>query len=223
MYVITDHNNGNFVILGPIEWRPRYISDILFDELQEEVNITKEDEARVPFEPVDGIKIRKCQTIFEEINEKIERHEGPFWEYDDEDPDIQATATWRKTDKSLEVVKSEQKAIVADLRWEKENVGINLTIQETKVWCDTSRDGRDIFLQQYLLMGDTDVVRWKFPNNTWLTLSKAELGYIVQEGALYIQSCFDWESDWAKTIDNCISLEELGALKYTEEEEQPDG
>ncbi len=222
MYVITDHNNGNFVILGPIEWKPRYISDILYDELDEEIQVTKEDKERVPYEIAPGIKVRKCQTIFEELNTKIHRHEGPFWEYDDENMDIQATATWKRTDKKLEIVKSEQKTVVAELRWKKENIGIKLTIQETEVWCDTSRDGRDIFLQKYLLMGDEEAIRWKFPQDIWLTLSKSELGYIVQEGALYIQSCFDWESDWASIIDNCSTLEELDDLKYIEEE-QSDG
>ncbi len=223
MYVITDHNNDNFVILGPIEWKPRYISDILFDELDQEITVTKEDEARIPYEVAPGIQIRKCQTVFEEINEKIERHEGPFWEYNDEDPTVQATATWKRSDKSLEIVKSEQKAVVADLRWKKEGIGVKLVIQETEVWCDTSRNGRDIFLQKYILMGDEDTIKWKFPGDLWLTLSKAELGYIVQEGALYIQSWFDWESDWSETIDSCVTLEELDGLVYIEEEDPSDG
>ena len=217
MYVITDHNNGNFVILGPIEWKPRYISDILFDELDEEVAVTKEDEARVPYEVLPGVKVRRCETTYEEINSKIHTLDGPFWEYDDENEDVHAVARWIKKDKPLDAVKLEQKAIVADLRWNRENNGVNLTIQDTDVWCDTSRGSRDIFLQKYMLMGETDTARWKFPNDIWLNLSKSELGYIVSEGSQYIQSCFDWESTWAETIDACSTLEELDALTYEEE------
>lgn len=216
MYVITDHNNGNFVILGPIEWKPRYISDILYDEFFEEVNLTKEDEKRVPYEVLPGVKIRRCQTLHEDINPKIHRHEGPVWTYDDENSEVQATATWFRADKPIDQVKAELKAVVANLRWQKENKGVVLTIQNTEVWRDTSRGNRDVFLQKHSLMQDGDTINWKFSGGVWLTLSKAELGHIVSSGVAYIQSCFDWEAAQSGIIDACATLEELDALTFEE-------
>lgn len=216
MYVITDHNNGNFVILGPIEWKPRYISDILYDEFFEEVALTKEDESRVPFDILPGVTVRRCQATHEDINPKINRLEGPYWQYDDANAEVQATAAWIKVDKPMDQVKSELKAIVADLRWRKENKGVVLTIRNSEVWCDTSRGNRDVFLQKYSLMSEGDTINWKFPGDIWLNLSKAELGYIVSSGVAYIQSCFDWEAAQDGIIDACTTLEELDALTFEE-------
>ena len=222
MYVITDHNNdANFVILGPIEWKPRYISDILSDELEEDIVVTQADAFRVPFEPAPGVKIRKCTTSYEDgINGKIEMLAGPFWTYDDENTEIQAVASWIKKDKPIDLVKSELKSLVAEERWKKEAKGVTLTIQETEVWCDTSRGNRDIFLQKYVMMGDNDTIRWKFPS-CWLDLSKPELGYIVSEGSKYIQECFNWESDKNIEIDSCSTLQELDDVEIGNDERNP--
>ena len=216
MYVITDHNNQNFVILGPIAWKPKYISNILSDEFDEEITVTAADETRVPFDVIPGVTIRKCSAFYEDINPKIERHEGPFWVYDDSNSEIQAVATWERRDRPINMVKSELKAHVADLRWQKENKGITLNIQGTDVWCDTSRGNRDIFIQKYMIMGENDTINWKFPTDVWLSLNKTELGLIVSSGAAYIQSCFDWESTQSSIIEACTTLEELNLLIFEE-------
>jgi len=189
------------------------MSDILSDELDQDIVITREDESRVPFDVVPGVTIRKCISVYEEINAKIHRHEGPFWVYDDGNTEYQATATWERRDKPLEQVKADLKNLVADIRWKKEGKGVTLTIQGTEVWCDTSRGNRDIFLQKYTIMPDNTTINWKF-QNTWLELTKAELGTIVTEGSTYIQSCFDWESAQSVIIDNCSTLAELDALVF---------
>jgi hypothetical protein len=223
MYVVTDHNQQNFVILGPISWKPRYISDIISDELQEDVTVTQADESRVPFEPYPGVKIRKCITNYAPIaNSLIQVHQGPFWTYDDLNPEFQATATWVTMPRDIRMVKSELKNKVADIRWKKENLGVTLTIQEVEVWCDTSRGNRDIFLQKFMLMGDTDQINWKFPQ-TWLTLTKSELGLIVAQGGEYIQSCFDWEKEQVTIVDACETLEQLAELVFEESENGTEG
>lgn len=213
MYVITDHNTQDFVILGPIAWKPRYISDILSDELDQDIVITSADESRVPFDVIPGVTIRRCNMEYAEINPKIHRHEGPFWTYDDNNPEIQAVASWQQQDKNIDQVKAELKNLAADVRWTKENQGVTLNIQGIDVWCDTSRGNRDIFLQKYTLMPDDTTINWKFPNG-WLELSKAELGTIVTEGANYIQTCFDWEASKSALIDACTTLSELDALQF---------
>jgi hypothetical protein len=222
MYVITDHNSGDFVILGPIAWKPRYISSILSDELDVEISVTAEDEARVPFVVHPGVVVRRCETVYEEINNKIHTHDGPYWTYDTKHPTVQATATWRRKDKPIETVKHELKAQVADIRWSKENTGVFVNIQGVEVWCDTARGARDIFLQKYSIMLEGESLNWKFPNNTWISLSKSDLGLIVSSGAAHIQACFDWEAQQAQIIDACSTLEELDALIF-EPAESVDG
>lgn len=214
-YVITDHNNQNFVILGPIEWKPNYIANVLTDELQVDITVTKDDQQRVPYEILPGVKVRRCQSTYDDINPKIQGHQGPVWTYDDSS-EIQATAHWFSVDLPINQVKSSLKAQLANLRWQKENTGIELLVQNTQVWCDTSRGNRDIFLQTYSIMNDNENIRWKFPNNIWLDLTKNELGYIVSEGAKYIQSCFDWEATQAAIVDACQTLNELDQLTFEE-------
>ena len=216
MYVITDHNNGNFVILGPVDWKPRYISDILSDEFDENITVTKEDALNVPYDIIPGVTARKCISVYENINTKIHRYEGPFWVYDDANEEYQAVATWEQRNKDINYVKAELKNLVADLRWAKEAKGVTLTIQGTEVWCDTARVNRDIFLQKYTIMPDNTTINWKFQNSVWLELTKAELGTIVSEGSTYIQSCFDWEAEKSVIIDNCTTLAELDALVFVE-------
>jgi hypothetical protein len=223
MYVVTDHNNQNFVILGPVAWKPRYIGDIISDEIQEDVTVTQADEIRVPFDPYPGITIRRATAVYEPItNDLIQVHQGPTWTYDDENPETQATATWIAVDRDIREVRSILKNKVADLRWKKENAGITLTIQGVEVWCDTSRGNRDIFLQKFMLMGENDTVNWKFPN-VWLNLTKNDLGQIVSAGGAYIQSCFDWEQIQNYEIDACETLAELAALVFEEPSETPNG
>lgn len=64
-------------------------------------------------------------------------------------------------------------------------------------------------------MPDNTTINWKF-QNTWLELTKIELGTIVTEGSTYIQSCFDWEAAQSVIIDNCTTLAELDALVFDE-------
>ena len=65
-------------------------------------------------------------------------------------------------------------------------------------------------------MADTDTINWKFPE-TWLTITKQELGYIVSQGVAYIQGCFDWEVQKNAEIDACTTLAELDAIIIAEE------
>jgi hypothetical protein len=216
MYVITDLSN-NFVILGPVEWRPKYFSDIIEDEIYQRVEISKEDEQKVPYEPIPGIKIRKCNVVYEEINSKIQTHDGPYWEYYDDSESIQAKATWIAKDKSLTEVKNNLKNIAAGIRWKNEIKGVKVDIQNVNVNCDTDREFRNIYLQKYILMEEDATVNWKFSENIWLTLTKQELGYVIYEVANYIQSCYDWESEKTILIDSCNTLEELDELVFEED------
>jgi hypothetical protein len=209
MYVITHHHDYDEVLLGPINWNPRYIASVLQSDLDldQAPTILASDEQRVPYDILPNVRVRKVNEVYAELNAKTQRHEGPFWTYDNDE----ATATWTAVDKPIDLVKGELKTLVAAERYIRENAGITLTVQNVPVWCDTSRGNRDIFFQKYAVMGENDTVNWKFPN-TWLTLTKAELGIIVASGTAYIQGCFDWEETKSVEIDACTTLAQLDAI-----------
>jgi hypothetical protein len=227
-YVITNQAEGGFILLGPVPWNARYFSAVISDELDEEITIGKSQEDQVPINIQNGdVFIRRCYTHHNEItNPKIQQHGSPVWEYF-ETPEIidgvpyHAKATYPVVEKNIDMIKYELKKLTADERWKKESQGIVLTIQGNEVWCDTSRGNRDIFMQKFLLMGENDIVRWKFPS-MWLDLTKTDLGIIVSQGAAYIQQQFDWESQIISQVDAATTAQELADIVIIEPEE-PNG
>lgn len=209
MYVITHHHDYDEVLLGPITWNPRFIASVLRTDLDLSYtpNIVASDEQKVPYEVLPNVWIRRVTNVSEDHNPKLHTLIGPYWVYNG----TEATAEYRKQDKPLEIVKAELKQIVTANRYQKEIAGIKVTIQGVEVTVDTARDNRDVFVQKYLLMSDTDTVDWKFPE-TWLTLTKADLGIAVQGGVTHVQSQFSWENAKFNEIDACTTLEELDAV-----------
>jgi hypothetical protein len=143
-------------------------------------------------------------VTYEEINPMVQYHRGPAWTTNEDS----ASALYEAVDTPIEQARSNFRNQAADERYKKEIAGTQTTIQDFEVSLDTSRDGRNIFLQKFSLMGDSDNVNWKFPEG-WLTLTKADLGLIVASGAAYIQTCFDWEKEQVAIVDACETLTEL--------------
>ena len=216
MYVITHHHDYDEVLLGPIEWKPSFIASVLQQDLDlpNKPTVLASQEQNIPFNILPGVRVRPAKEVREEINPKIQRHDGPFWTYTDND----ATATFTAVDKPLDQVRGELKQLTSAERYRKEVAGVKVAVQDAEVTVDTSRDGRNIFAQKYSLMGEQETVNWKFPEG-WLTLSKADLGLIVAAGATHIQSAFDWEMEKNSAIDACTTLQELDAVVIAEPNE----
>lgn len=220
MYVITHHHDYDEVLLGPIEWNPRFISSVLQSDLDllYRPNVLASDEKKIPYEILPNVWARKVIEQKEEYNPKTQTLIGPYWTYPkktDANSEDYAIAEYRATDKPLEIVKSELKELVAAERYRKEVSGVKVTIQNTEVTVDTNRGDRDVFVQKFLLMSDTDTVEWKFPE-AWLILTKAELGTIVAAGAAHVQNSFSWELAKASEIDACQTHAELDVVVITE-------
>ena len=149
-------------------------------------------------------RLAESTYVYPAYNSKIEYLNGPFWNFDAP----VAVGTFVIEPIEIDQIKGTLKLDVAAERYRKENAGTTGVVQGITVTLDTSRGGRDIFAQAYLLMGDTDVKNWKFPE-CWLTLTKNDLGSIVAVGSAYIQACFDWERSKGEEIDACTTAEQL--------------
>jgi len=209
MYVLTINDN---VVLGPISWNARMFNSALEDELEVKFNILPSHQSNVPLVLSDGVKVRECVEEHPPLNPKIQMYNGPFWTF----TDTLGTASYVVLDKPLDLIKKELKEQVASNRWKQEGAGTKVTIQGVEVTVDTSRGNRDVFVQQLLLMPDADTVGWKFPE-TWLTLTKAELGACVAAGVAHVQAAFGWEKQLNEAIDACTDTASLDALdiKYS--------
>ena len=204
MYAVVYQNR---VIVGPMGW-----NRAIFQGSLERHGITNTLPRVAPEElPLvinQDAKIMRVEEARPELNSLVEYYYGPIW---DLSGDV-AIANYDVVDTPIEFAKANLKALAADERWKKEQSGTKINIQSTEVSLDTSREGRDIFVQKYSIMSDTDTVNWKFPEG-WLTLTKAELGLIVSTGATYIQSCFDWEKNISDQIDTATTKQALLAIE----------
>lgn len=206
------------VLSGPRDWDRAFFTFIVNSK---NIYLGKP----IPRMPIDNepyiidedTKIVRVEIVQGGLNPLVEYYQGPTWELLED----KALAHYAVIDTPVEFAKNNFKDLVAAKRYEKEVKGTKTSIQETEVSLDTSRDGRNIFLQKYSLMQDDATVNWKFPEG-WLTLTKTELGQCVTAGASYIQSCFDWEKDYDDRIDAATTKEELLQIEQDiKDEENP--
>lgn len=199
--------NNNQVINGPRAWNYRSFESTLEDDLEITTKLPLQKTDNDPIIIDEDTKILPANLIYQDYNPKIEYLDGPYWNFDN---DI-ATGTFVIKPNNIDAVKNDLIAKVTANRYDKEISGVKVTIQNTEVTIDTARGNRDIFVQKYLLMSDTDTVQWKFPE-CWLTLTKADLGLVVSTGATFVQEQFNWEEGKVVEINACTTLEELDAV-----------
>lgn len=202
MIYILVHNNQ--VINGPRAWNYRSFESTISEDLEIEFKLPMGYTSTDPIIIDQDTRIVGCTIEYAAHNSKIEYLHGPFWNFDN---DV-AVGTYQVMPTPIENVKQYLKERVTANRWRKEVAGVTVEIQGCTVFVDTSRDGRNIFVQKYILMGENEVVEWKFPE-CWLFLTKTDLGTIVLSGATHIQNAFSWESAKFTEIDACATPEEL--------------
>ena len=204
MYVLI---NNNQVINGPRSWNYRSFESTLEDELEITYKLPMQKTDNDPIIINEETKILPATLVYKDFNSRIEYLDGPFWEFSD----TLATGTFIIKPNNIDAVKNDLISKIAAIRYTKETAGIKVTVQNTEVTIDTARGNRDIFVQKYLLMGESDTVQWKFPE-CWLTLTKSDLGFIVSSATVFIQDQFSWEESKALEINACSTLEELNEL-----------
>lgn len=206
MYALVYKNN---IIVGPKSWDKGFFEFILKRKNIEIDSIPLKPTSILPHIINEDTKIYPVEFAMDNINPLYQYHRGPLWEIKD---DI-VIATYEIIETDLESVKNNFKEFLAAERYTKEVLGTKTTVQDTEVNIDTSRDGRNIFVQKFMSMADTDTVNWKF-SKKWLLLTKSELGEMIAVGATYIQSLFDWEKEISNQIDAETTVADL--IKYEE-------
>jgi hypothetical protein len=159
-------------------------------------------------------KIMQVEEIRPEINTLVEYYYGPLWDI----TETTAIANYEVHDTPIEAARYNLKQRVAAERYKKEIKGTPAIIQDDEVTIDTNRGSRDVFVQKFLLMGESDTVNWKFPEG-WLLLSKSDLGACVYAGVMHIQSCFNWELSINDQIDASQSKQDLLAIEIIDQPE----
>jgi len=204
MYAVVYKNR---VIVGPMEWNRGIFQGSLAKE-QIQVQLPRVPPDTWPLTVNSDAFIAPVQENRPDMNPMVEYYYGPLW-------DIQSDlviANYDVLDQPIESCRLTFKAQAAEERYRQETSGVQHQVQGVTVTLDTSRDGRNIFVQKLSFMADSDTVNWKFPE-TWLLLTKSDLAGIVQAGAAHIQSCFDWEKGISDQIDAAQNKQELLAIQ----------
>ena len=142
MYVIIDSNDNNRIVLGPMEWRPKYFSLVLSDEYDQEIAVSQGSANLVPYEIISGVVIRECDTSYPSIDPDIEDYSGPSWTVH---ANGSATAVWGKVDKPLHIIKDNYRARAAAERYNKETTSF-LGCLASGLPLDPIQLGRVLFL-----------------------------------------------------------------------------
>lgn len=203
MYILMKNNR---VINGPRDWHYLMFMGAL-EKLGVEFQLPTVAPSSLPLTITDDIKIYKAEYRYPEINPKIQQFDGPFWTFEND----KAIGSFIIKNKPIEFVKSDLKKIVAEQRWRKENSGTTLELQGQTVTIFTDRDTRNIPFQKYFLMTDDEKVGWKFPE-TWLILSREEVGIMLKTIEKYVETCFIWEAQKNFQIDACVTLDQLDQI-----------
>jgi len=208
MFVIVYNNS---VILGPMRWnRYRFQNEIL-EECEFSVTLPDSNTTNAIVVSND-IKILPVEgTQNPAFNSKIEFLNGPFWEF----TDTKAICSFEVQSYKVDAVKNQLFSLCAAERWKKESLGVKINLQGLDVTIDTARGNRDILIQKYLLLNETDVIQWKFSEG-WLGLTKTDLGEIVAVINKHVQDQFDWELAKIDEINACETLEQLDAVIITD-------
>jgi len=203
MYAIVYHHDYDEVLLGPIDWKPRYIASIIQQDLDltDMPNISVADEGRVPYEITNKVWAYRVDQSFPEANHKLQKFEGPFWVFENQ----VALQTHTVVDKSVDEVKGELRPQAAARRYQLENEGVDVLIQDKVVRVSTARQDRSIY---------TTAVPgpWKFSNGEWLTLSQEDLNTIISAVQTKVAGAFEWEQTKLTEINACTTLAELDAI-----------
>jgi len=202
-------NNGN-IIYGPAEYSVGMISYALINDLEMDIG-TFTIPSKVGADEVivldANTSVLPARLVYPSLNSKIEQLAGPFWTFSSSE----ALGTYEVAPKPLDAVKNELKAQAAAVRYTKETSKLSLTVADTAIVVDGSRENKTMFMVSYGVLPENGSIAWKF-ENTFLNCTKANIAEIIGAFVAQTQAAFDWEASKVAEIEACTSLEDLNAL-----------
>lgn len=207
MFVIIQNDS---VIWGPKKWNKLTIENCLLDDCEVEFTVDSKNDGAIPVIVNDNIKILPIKVIDSEpFNPRTQIHHGPFWNFKD---DV-AEMYYVPQDLPLDAAKSFLKNQVSNKRWQKEISGITVPIQGQEIPISTQRGpDRQIYSDMAETLSDSNTVSWKFSNDVWLDLTKADLNSIVTAINNHVSFCFEWEKTKLDEINAVTELNQLLAI-----------
>lgn len=214
MYVLVHKER---VLVGPRSWVRG-----IFEEALQNVGVTaslpRYDPGVIPLDIDEDTYVTVGELSVPNHNPRTESYHGPYWDFTDR---ARIVGTYQVQERPIGSIKEILRNEAAAERRRRETADATVTIQDTRVTINMSREDRNIIVQKYLIMGAIETAEWKFPEG-WLTLTKNEMGSLVAAWANHIQSAFSWEKAKNDEIENAQTVSELAAIVIIDPvEEEP--
>lgn len=210
MFVIV-HNNS--VILGPMRWNRFRFENEIQEECEVSCTLPDRNDDLDPIVVSNEIKILPILgTENPEYNPKIEILHGPFWEF----TDTQAIYHYEVVPMNIDSAKNMLKEQVTAERWNKENAGVNVTLNGTEYTFKTDKETRAIL---HNAVSNMESINWKQDQETWIQMTNGDTQTVLTAILTHVQACFDWEFNKFQEIDACNTLEMLDAVVIVDQKE----
>lgn len=116
----------------------------------------------------------------------------------------------------LSAAKNALKDIVTAKRYNLEVGGVDYTFQDGQVVnLYTNRDDRTTYLDAFLILPENGTANFKFSGGIFRSLTKSDLGVVVQTVVGHVQAAFDWETSKHAEIDACEDMTSLRNVDIT--------
>lgn len=211
MYAISYKNK---VVLSNKRWNKTFIERSFLIRFRVKLTDIPPSQPELPYTVNEDIVIYQAEENKPSFNEMIEYLEGPRWTIEDN----VAYANYEKKDLPIENARQHFRNLAASERFKKETSGFYYNLNGNDVKIYTERDERHAYIQQLLLMGETQTVNWKFDTG-WQVITRNDLQSIVFAGIQHIQDAFDWEKNICALIDAAQTKEELLEIEIIEKKE----
>jgi hypothetical protein len=209
MFVIV---NNNSVIWGPKPWSKPGFERVLRDDLEITFDLPPNNNDFTPIVINENTSIlRVIETDLPEYNPKIQRLNGPYWNFFED----RAEMYFQAEDLPLYFVRQRLREAAASIRYDKEVRGLTANVQNTTVTVLTTREARSVVIETLSDMQAGDTVEWKFPEG-WLTLTRAQMIGMRNLIKAHIVSCFNWEKTKTAAIETAPDLATLDTIVLTD-------
>lgn len=200
-YVLVE--NKQYVILGPIEWRPRMFQSEI-DELDIPWQVPPVEQGYISI--TDRYEIYPVVNIIQpNYNSDFEELAGPTYTFDNNE----AVATFTAISLSTDQIKNILKNKVSAERYLREIAGTKVTLNGVDYPIETDRESRTKWIQLASLPGPTN---WKIAGS-FINLTQQDATAILQAVVDYVQTQFDWEMNMYTLIDSKSDINELKSIE----------
>lgn len=204
--------NQEQVILGPFDWKQRYLQSE-FDDLYDNGDISFQYQVA----PIDTgyINVGEGYEIFPiitptqpDFDTVFEDPIGPFYTY----VSNTASATFSTQDRPIPWIQDTVKQTAAAIRYTKESAGLSVNTSVGLINVATDRTSRLQYTNLMVSMG-SNTINFKATTG-FFTLSNTDMELIVSTIHDFVQTQFNWEKGINDQITDATSVDELKTI-YT--------